>query len=75
MKTDMVLRTEGMRILAKNLGIVDCERFITIIMREPFDYTEWRQNLFVDETLDNFLDNAMKHREKIDSKQQKRAFA
>ena len=65
MKTDIVLRSEGMRILAQNLGIVDCERFITIILREPFDYTKWRQDLFADETLDDFLDNAMKYRKKI----------
>ena len=65
MKTDTVLRNEGMRILAQNLGIVECERFITIISREPFDYTKWRQELFADETLDDFLDNAMKYRKKI----------
>lgn len=67
MKTDTVLRCEGMRVLAQNLGIVDCERFITVITREPFDYTKWRQDLFADEPLDAFLDNAMKHREKTDS--------
>ena len=65
MKTDIVLRNEGMRILAQNLGVVDCERFITIILREPFDYTKWRQDLFTDETLDDFLDNAMIYRKKI----------
>ncbi|MCL1946619.1 MAG: hypothetical protein FWF51_09350 [Chitinivibrionia bacterium] len=71
MKTDIVLRSEGMRILAQNLGIVDCERFITIILREPFDYTKWRQDLFADETLDDFLDNAMKYRKKSQRKQRK----
>ena len=25
---------------------VDAERFITLISREPFDYTEWQRNLF-----------------------------
>ena len=46
MYTDTVLRNEGMRILIKNLGNVEAERFISLINREPFDYTEWQQNLF-----------------------------
>ena len=46
MNTDTVLRNKGMRILIKTLGNVEAERFITLINREPFDYTEWQQNLF-----------------------------
>lgn len=46
MKTDMVLRQEGMRILAEKLGLVEAERFISLIIREPFDYTKWQQNLY-----------------------------
>jgi hypothetical protein len=34
-----------MKILSENLGPVDAERFIALMFREPFDYTEWRQNL------------------------------
>jgi hypothetical protein len=43
--TDTVLRNTGMRILKDTLGIMEAERFITLINREPFDYTEWRQDL------------------------------
>jgi len=46
MYTDTILRNKGMRILISNLGSVEAERFITLINREPFDYTEWQQNLF-----------------------------
>ena len=46
MYTDTVLRNQGMRILIQSLGNVDAERFITLISREPFDYTEWQRNLF-----------------------------
>ena len=46
MYTDTVLRNKGMRILISNLGNVEAERFIMLINREPFDYTEWQQNLF-----------------------------
>ena len=45
MKTDTVLKVEGMKILGDYLGLVDAERFVAIMAREPFDYTEWRQNL------------------------------
>jgi len=46
MYTDTVLRNKGMRILINNLGNVEAERFITLINREPFDYTEWQEDLF-----------------------------
>jgi len=45
MRTDSVVRTEGMSILLDRLGRVDAERFISLILREPFDYTTWRENL------------------------------
>jgi len=45
MRTDSVVRTEGMSILLDRLGRVDAERFISLILREPFNYTTWRENL------------------------------
>jgi hypothetical protein len=44
--TETTLRDKGMRALADNLGRVEAERFIALIIREPFDYTEWRKDLF-----------------------------
>jgi hypothetical protein len=46
MMTDTVLRDQGMRVLSENLGLVEAERFISLIIREPFDYTEWQKNLY-----------------------------
>ena len=43
MLTDTTLRNEGMRVLAENLGWVEAERFIALMLREPFDYTEWQR--------------------------------
>lgn len=40
MKTDTVIRSEGMKILSDNLGMVEAERFVMLIQREPFDYTK-----------------------------------
>ena len=45
MRTDSVVRAEGMSILLDRLGRVDAERFISLILREPFNYTTWRENL------------------------------
>jgi len=44
MLADTVLRDSGMKVLKENLGLMEAERFITLILREPFDYTKWRQS-------------------------------
>ncbi len=46
MKTDSELKVEGMKVLLKYMDNLDAERFITLIKRDNFDYTKWRQNLF-----------------------------
>jgi hypothetical protein len=46
MHAEMALRNEGMRVLINKLGNVEAERFISLIIREPFDYTEWQRGLF-----------------------------
>ena len=64
MKTDTVIRSEGMEILAKNLGIVEAERFIMLIQREPFDYTKWQDNLFENMTIEEISKKATEYRSK-----------
>ena len=46
MRTDSVVRTDGMRVLLEGLGKVDAERFFSLIIKESFDYTTWQQTLF-----------------------------
>jgi hypothetical protein len=41
---ETVLMKTGMRILIEQLGNIEAERFVSILLREPFDYTEWRKN-------------------------------
>jgi len=45
MRTDSVVKAEGMEILLEKLGRVDAERFVSLLLREPFDYTQWHTNL------------------------------
>jgi hypothetical protein len=54
-----------MRILSEQLGLVEAERFVALMRREPFDYTEWRQRLYVDVPLDTFLGDAQKYRDEV----------
>ena len=61
-KTDTVLRLEGMNVLIDNLGAVDAERFISLMSREPFDYTRWRQDNLEDEDVRTLSRKAMRYR-------------
>jgi hypothetical protein len=53
MKTDTIIRNEGMQVLLATLGMVEAERFIMLIQQEPFDYTKWQENLFEDMSIED----------------------
>jgi len=65
MLSNTVLKDEGLRVLSEQLGLVEAERFIVLMRREPFDYTQWRQGLFSEMPLDTFLSNAQEYRDAI----------
>lgn len=62
MKTDSEIRADGLRALTEALGAVEAERFVTLLLREPFDYTAWRQDMWPDKTVEELSTAAMKHR-------------
>ena len=64
MQAEMTLRNEGMKILIDNLGPVEAERFISLIIREPFDYTEWQRDLFNDMSVKELSNLAMEEYKK-----------
>lgn len=64
-RTDSVVRAEGMKILLDGLGRVDAERFISLIIKEPFDYTKWRRDLFEGEDVRSLSGKAMDAVKKI----------
>lgn len=47
-KVDAEIKVSGFEILSRHLGLVEAERFIALIQREKFEYTQWRQNLFAE---------------------------
>jgi len=58
MRTDSVLRCDAMNALVQTLGMVDAERFISMVKRDTFDYTEWRRGLWNDMTIDEIYAEA-----------------
>lgn len=58
--TDTLLMKSGMQTLIDNLGCVEAEKFIWLIMKEPMDYTQWRQNnLFNGMSIESISSEAM----------------
>jgi len=66
-RTDNVLRLDAMDALIKNLGAVDTERFICMIKRDTFDYTEWQQNLWNDKSIEEIHASATEHEKNINN--------
>ena len=69
MITDAEIKIKGLEALINTLGEVEAERFISLIMREPFDYTKWQRTLLADKSVAELSAAAMQHRKK--SKMQK----
>lgn len=40
------IMNKGMKCLTETMGIVEAEQFISIIIREKFDYTKWQRDYF-----------------------------
>ena len=59
MSTDTEVRLRGLQALVEALGTVEAERFITLILREPFDYTQWQRHLWAEKSVDDISKAAM----------------
>ena len=51
----------GMKCLIDTLGEVDAERFITQIIREPFDYTKWQRKMFEGMSVEEICNEAVEY--------------
>jgi hypothetical protein len=60
LKSDTVILSEGMNALKDKLGILDSEKFISIILKERFDYTEWQRTLWAEKSLKEIHEEAKK---------------
>jgi len=67
MRADSILRLNAMNLHVKGLGEVEAERFIYLVKRENFDYTEWQRNLWNDKTVDEIFTLAAEREKKSDN--------
>ena len=65
MKPDNVVRIEAMDALIAALGEVDAERFICMVKRDTFNYTEWQRGLWSDKTIEEIHTMATEHEKNL----------
>ena len=61
MKTDQIVRIEAIDVLIATLGTVDTERFISMVKRDTFDYTEWQREHWSDKSIEEIHALATEH--------------
>ena len=66
MITDTEVKIKGIRALTDTLGKVGAERFIALIQREPFDYTNWQRTLWEGQSVVETSRNAIKISQKTE---------
>ena len=49
----------GMRCLTSQMGVIEAEQFISLIIREKFDYTSWQRSYFDEMPDGEFAKNAL----------------
>lgn len=62
MSTDTEVRVRGFSALVEALGPVEAKRFIALLLREPFDYTQWQRSLWADRGVHELSQAAMTRR-------------
>lgn len=68
MITETEIKVKGFAALTKAMGEVQTEKFIALILREPFDYSKWQVDLFKDLTVEQLSELAMRERKKQKSR-------
>lgn len=59
MRTDTMIRSEGLNALFERLGDVDAEKFLVMFSKEKFDYTKWQKNLWFDKSISEVINIAI----------------
>ncbi len=68
MLTETEIKRKGFEALFDALGDLGVEKFISLLMREPFDYTKWNQELWRDKTIEQISREAMQYHSRINKK-------
>ncbi len=64
MRSTEEIMNDGYKYLLEELGVIETEIFFSTLLRERFDYTEWRKDKFDDKSLDELLDEAEEYAKK-----------
>jgi len=64
MMNDKVLLDSGMNLLVEHLGLVEAERFVYLVNRDQFDYTQWHGVLSEGKSIEEIAERAMRKRKK-----------
>lgn len=64
MPNTVEIMNRGMECLTEKLGVVDAEHFISILIREKFDYTKWQRQYFDAMAPGEFNQKALEYAEK-----------
>jgi len=59
MTNTAVIMEKGANALLETLGVLGTEQFISALLKEPFDYTEWSREYFAGYNPEQFLKEAV----------------
>ena len=61
MFTTADIMNKGMKCLIEQMGVLGAEEFISIIIREKFDYTKWQREYFDNIAQGEFYNSALEY--------------
>jgi len=61
MNSTAVIMEKGTNALLETLGVLGTEQFISTLLKEPFDYTEWSREYFAGYDPELFLKEAIEY--------------
>jgi hypothetical protein len=70
MLTEAEIKNKGFEALINALGDLCTEKFISLMLREPFDYTRWSKELWHGKTVSQISKEAMDHQAFLDKERE-----
>jgi hypothetical protein len=55
MRSDSIIRSEAMAALKEKLNPVEVEKFLVLLRRDQFDYTEWQRDLWKNKSVEEIF--------------------
>ena len=55
MRSDNIIRSEAMAALKEKLDPVEVEKFLVLLRRDQFDYTEWQRDLWKNKSVEEIF--------------------